>query len=449
MLYPEAKLQFSRLGWVTDDTAKLLIRIPDMQNMTLTYNPATFETIGRFRSVHLPTATSETDFTIPVSLDGLLPNTEYYYRLGQDIKGSFTTRRKQADLDKFTIVSSSCLKPGWPYNPFIHPLAVRGFTHLHNAIDKMDQKPEAMLFLGDFIYSDLPTPISDYTTSYYRELYRQVYSSPSWTPLLKSIPWIHMFDDHEIINDFSPSSSSESLRIFENAMEPYNSYQRSINPPPLNPAEPTYFSFDIGKVSFFILDNRSYRSTPAERPGRNSSAGYGKRSMLGGQQLRAVKDWVEQKGRREGKLLVLVSGVPVTRNWSEGKDELDSWAGYLDEREIIMNELWSVGGAVIISGDRHEHATTLLPPRSDSVYPQASAVIEFSTSPLSFFHLPWTREYVGHPPTDIPIHHQWKGDSRFGVFDFDTKGEQPRVHFELIVDGEKEWEYDWVKSVQA
>ncbi|WWC63026.1 uncharacterized protein I303_105625 [Kwoniella dejecticola CBS 10117] len=124
---------------------------------------------------------------------------------------------------------------------------------------------------------------------------------------------------------------------------------------------------------------------------KNSTAGFGGRSMLGAQQLRAMRDWVEQQGRREGRLLVFASGVPVTRNWSEGKDELDSWAGYLDEREVVLQEPWSVGGAVIISGDRHEHATTLLPPPIDSGYPSDSAVIEFSTSPLSFFHLPWTR----------------------------------------------------------
>lgn len=47
--------------------------------------------------------------------------------------------------------------------------------------------------------------------------------------------------------------------------------------------------------------------------------------MLGESQLTAVKEWAEE-GTRDGKLLVLVSGVPITQNWSEGKDEMDSWA---------------------------------------------------------------------------------------------------------------------------
>lgn len=47
--------------------------------------------------------------------------------------------------------------------------------------------------------------------------------------------------------------------------------------------------------------------------------------MLGESQFTAVKEWAEE-GTRDGKLLVLVSGVPITRNWSEGDDEMDSWA---------------------------------------------------------------------------------------------------------------------------
>ncbi|WVW85153.1 hypothetical protein I302_107191 [Kwoniella bestiolae CBS 10118] len=455
IFYPQRDLGFSRVGWVTEDSANILIRVPHSGRYKLTYGPTSHPGIV----LQLPEIDDSTDYTIPITLQNLQADTEYLYSLGPETQGSFTTARKAEEIDKFTILSTSCLKPGWPYNPFTHPLKVDGFTHLDNAVKKMDRKPEAMLFLGDFICeillcvdSDLPAPVSEYTTSYYRQLYRQVYSSPSWTSLIRSIPWIHMFDDHEIINDFSPVKSydGQDIHMFENAMEPYISYQRSVNPGPINPRQPTYFSYEIGRVSFFVLDNRSYRSKSPVRPGVNSTAGHGDQSMLGEQQLRDVMDWINIQGRKEGRLLVLVSGVPATRNWSEGKDELDSWAGYLDEREFILEQLWSVGGAVIISGDRHEHATTLIPPPSDSEYQNTSSVIEFSTSPLSFFHLPWDREYTSHPPTDIPLHHQWEGDSRFGIFDFDTSdSDQPKVEFELVVDGEEEWRFEWTKGVEV
>jgi alkaline phosphatase D len=132
--------------------------------------------------------------------------------------------------------------------------------------------------------------------------------------------------------------------------------------------------------------------------------------------------------------------------------------GYLDEREKILRLLWAQGGGVVISGDRHEHgesplgwtrlisATTLLPPPANSDFDSSSAVIEFSTSPLSFFHQPWKREYEPHWPTDIPIHVQWKGMSRFGRFDFDTTNGLA-VDYTLVVDGIEAWKYQWRKGM--
>lgn len=167
-------------------------------------------------------------------------------------------------------------------------------------------------------------PLAPYTKSYYRQLYRQLYASPSWTRNLLDLPWIHMFDDHEIINDYS--TDPKHTPLYPEAIDAFAHYQLSVNPPPINPAQPTYTSFNIGQVAFFVLDNRSFRSAQPLRSGSNSTGGQGERTMLGVQQLADLRVWVDREGKREGRLLVLVSGVPVTRNWSEGGDEFDSWA---------------------------------------------------------------------------------------------------------------------------
>ncbi|OCF38548.1 hypothetical protein I317_07682 [Kwoniella heveanensis CBS 569] len=410
----EADLSFSRIGWVTESTAQVLIRSPfNDQGVGLSYWAE-----GSQEVLHTkPTNTgAATDHTAAITLRDFEPGTQYHYNSSHQHSGSFYTRLHD-ERKSFSLLSTSCQKPGWPYNPLAHPLAIRGLTHLDKTIQEMKQKPEAMLFLGDFIYSDLPYPTSEYTSSYYRQLYRQVYASPSWTPLLRSIPWLHMFDDHEIINDFAPVGDMSGM--FKTAIEPFMNYQQVVNPPPINVKQPTYFSFDIGDVAFFMLDNRSFRSQQPVRPGANSTAGHGVRTMLGSEQLAEVKRWIKKEGQSR-----LDTSTRGRRSW---------------------NFLWEAGGAVIISGDRHEHAATLFPPSASSPWPTSSAVTEFSTSPLSFFHQPWKREYVPHPPTDIPIHHQWRGDSRFGVFDFDTFGPQPKVHFKLIVDGAESWSYTWEK----
>jgi alkaline phosphatase D len=91
-------------------------------------------------------------------------------------------------------------------------------------------------------------------------------------------------------------------------------------------------------------------------------------------------------------------------------------------------------------------ATTLLPPPVSSEYPKEHAVIEFSTSPLSFFHQPWKREYQAHLPTDVPIHVEWEGTSRFGVFEFDVTHDYAKVNFTLVVDGQEDWSLLWQKG---
>lgn len=87
-----------------------------------------------------------------------------------------------------------------------------------------------------------------------------------------------------------------------------------------------------------------------------------------------------------------------------------------------------------------------MPPPSNSPHDHSHAVIEFSTSPLSFFHQPWVREHIEHPPTDLTLHHEWEGMSRFGVFQFETTGDKLGLTFKLIVDGEEEWRYEWWKG---
>nr|KIR49502.1 alkaline phosphatase D [Cryptococcus bacillisporus CA1280] len=281
-LHPSQHISFARVGWVTETSASLLLRSAFPDQVDVSYWPS--HVSSAVSHVELPQSSLKTDFTSRLYIEDLQPGITYFYNSTAGHKGSFTTRRSKHDQKQFNLLSTSCQKPNWPYNPLSHSLAISGLEH----VDK-------------------------------------IYSSPSWTPLLRSIPWLHMFDDHEIINDYAPSPSALS-DMFIQAIDPFINYQQVVNPPPISFTQPTYFRFEIGDVSFFVLDCRSWRSTQPARPGANSTAGFGNRTMLGESQLTAVKEWAEE-GTREGKLLVLVSGVPITRNWSEGKDEMDSWAG--------------------------------------------------------------------------------------------------------------------------
>lgn len=169
--------------------------------------------------------------------------------------------------------------------------------------------------------------------------------------------------------------------MFIQAIDPFINYQQVINPPPVSSTQPTYFRFGIGDVSFFVLDSLSWSSAQPARPEANSTAGFGNRTMLGESQFMAIKEWAEE-GTRDGKLLVLVSGVPITRNWSEGEDKMDSWGAsvhfshFPQECKSLIEAVglswrtWGNSWNVVVvrrsrhhlrPGDRHEHGKLSVP----------------------------------------------------------------------------------------
>lgn len=430
-------LSFSRVGYVDETTSRVVVRapfdFPAYVEMSISQSG-----IGP-TSKQVAQVSDKSDFTATFHFHGLTPDTEYVYTTNASHAGSFKTASQHPK--RWSLASTSCIKPFYPYNPVSHGLRVPGFEHLsdHYAAEPFDM----MLFLGDFIYIDLPVP-HGWSTEHYRRAYRQVYASPSWSSALRSVPWIHAYDDHEIINDYSASGKEE---LYEPAMTPFHEYQGAANPPSSFGADKTHFTFQKGDVSFFVLDTRRYRSS-------QDLEDDSRKTMLGAEQRADLEKWL----REEQKWKVIVSSVPFTQNW-QGPDQNDSWAGYLWERNHLLDKMKTTDGVVILSGvsapawlfvgtltgqDRHEHATTIFPARSDT----EKDVIEFSTSPLSQFFEPFARHYREVDPTTDRSVYNWPwGNSKFGVTTFDTTDPKVlRLKYKLVVDGELNWEYDWAVS---
>jgi alkaline phosphatase D len=135
-----------------------------------------------------------------------------------------------------------------------------------------------------------------------------------------------------------------------------------------------------------MLDTRTYRSKN-ELPSNDTT-----KSMLGAEQLEDLLAFLARPEPRGVKWKIIASSVPFTKNWRvNGKD---TWAGYLHERQTILESMWDVGlrggvGVVVLSGDRHEFAATAFPPPLGGRWPVSATVNEFSTSPLSQFYLPF------------------------------------------------------------
>jgi alkaline phosphatase D len=294
------------------------------------YQPEPTATFEEWKIGQTLMTSPDDDYVVIFALDGLNADTEYLYRTNASHTGSFRTTERYPK--KWTFVSTSCIKPFFPYSPLDHSLRIRGLELLSNYL--RTTKVDFMLFLGDFIYVDLPKRFG-FTPEHYRRLYRQVYSSPSWSTSLLSLPWLHAYDDHEITNDWSANETG----IYKDAIESYMHYQHPVNPDPVVDGG-TYYTFQHGDVDFFVMDTRRYRSPALMADGPE-------KTMLGTAQRRDLEAWLQKDKRWK----VIVSSVPFTRNF-RGPSSKDSWAGYLWERQSLLERMWGTDGVLIISGVR-------------------------------------------------------------------------------------------------
>lgn len=321
----DSNVAFSRMGFVDDTSAKVLIRAPYITDVRLDYR---MDDSSGWKTGEVQSLSKDNDYTATYRLLGLGPDTQYHYRTNTSHSGTFRTA--PVNPKSWSIIASSCIKPGFPYDPVGHPLRIRGLEHLSRYIQT--RRTEFMLFLGDFIYVDLPLNLGQKKEDY-RRAYRQVYASPSWSESLWSLPFLHTYDNHEFENDWAGYTSG----IFDDAVEPFNTYQGQANPDSAV-AGHAYFTFNKGDVSFFVLDTRRYRDPQSVPDGAH-------KTMLGANQFEALLSWIQAtKG-----IKVVVSSVPFTNNW-RGPEAYDSWAGYQYERQVILSHMWANNGGIIISG---------------------------------------------------------------------------------------------------
>lgn len=476
--YQAKDLSFVRVGFVSDTTATILVREPREECLPLIANIRTFDYPTGFASApswreggHIKKLDESTDFTGSISFAGLRPDARYEFVLSNNKTGQFVTAPRKGHLPpsgSFTFLHSSCLKNNFPYNPLAHPLSNRGLRYLQDVLARVEA--QFMLFLGDFIYIDVPMRHGASTVEDYRREYRQIYASPDWPA--PNVPWIHVYDDHEIANDWDKNTTG----FFPAAFDPYQHYHIAVNPPAARRGA-TYFEFTSGPAAFFMLDTRRYRSPNDGTNGSHPITGQPTKSMLGQQQLEDLLTWLKKPEPAGVRWKILVSSVPFTKNWWFGAQ--DTWRGYLGERQIILEAMWDVGrgvGVVILSGDRHEFAATAFspPPEGKSQthedafskftskaksllstrdepqkkrWPASAVVHEFSASPLGQFYLPirtysessTSSEYV----SDVCIKYLPDGNSKVGAVSITSpeSSEQSVLQYRLFVDGKEAWSH--------
>lgn len=468
-LYSANHLRFSRVGFVDTTSAKILFREPDAQQLPIyayyrSEGSTAWKTADKIYFLD-----SETDYSYPITFAPLRPSTSYTYALSNNLTGTFTTPPVpgSAAATSLTFLTSSCIKANFPYNPLNHALQIPGFKHLSTILTSLPSPARFMLFLGDFIYVDVPFRLSS-TASHYRSEYRRIYASPSWSlPLLSSLPWLHTLDDHEIANDWS---SGNTTSPYPSAADPFHHYHVSVNPP-IPPHSPpphdntTYFQFASGPASFFMLDTRTYR-TPPFHPS-NPLLPNPNATILGPTQLSVLLTYLSTPEPAYVHWKIIASSVPFTKNWRFGT--FDTWGGFPSERARVLEAMHSAERrlgvrVVILSGDRHEFGAIRFPDLTSHRYPPPSPSLprsppppahpmlgsqsqsgphEFSVGPLSMFYLPF-RTFKQVDEQDIAIKYIPDGNSKVGVVHIEgVEGDRVRslLRYSLWVDGRLKWEY--------
>lgn len=146
-LYPCEDLAFHRPVPTSPYSANIFIRSPLNASLPLHvyYRPVDITRWEEGPVVY--DFNNETDFTSVVTLEGLRAETQYTYAVlspETDIKlvddssfGKFETFPPEGKRGRWSFGSSSCIKPGLPYNPLGHPLRIQGLEFLAKDIPNL------------------------------------------------------------------------------------------------------------------------------------------------------------------------------------------------------------------------------------------------------------------------------------------------------------------------
>lgn len=350
-------------------------------------------------------ASADDDCCLVLRADGLQADTEYWYRLRYNGEGDryqflpYRARTAPAGNAAFRVAFGSCCRV--QYDPH---------QRIWNTVRALE--PDMFVWLGDNIYAD-----SDRVASL-TDLYARGRVVPSLEPLLRSVPQLATWDDHDFgYNDSDGLSpyKADSLRVFKRFWA-NPSYGEQDNPG-------VYFKQHYGGVDFFVLDGRYYRD-PTERA---DDAG---KTMLGTKQ----KAWLKRELKASTTAFKVLA---IGGGWSSAENEEggDSWAVYMTERKEIFDFIRDegIGGVVCISGDSHMGELNCIPWSEHGGYD----IYDFCSSPLA--QQPAAKHTRQTP--EVRVRDVWTRTVNVGLLRFDLTGDTPTLTYTLHDDmGESVWE---------
>lgn len=374
------------------------------------------------------TARADEAHTVHAEPAGLAPGREYWYRftaLGQQSPPGRTRTAPAADaaVGRLDFMIASCQR--WDHG---HWAAWR---------DAAEQPPDLVLFLGDYIYeyASNTNSVRPNEGAHVRTLadYRQRYAQYKRDPLLQAAhaaaPWIAIWDDHEVENDYAGLQGLDLQPDFATQRAAaYQAWWEHLPAPralkPVNGSVRSFGRTDWGRLArLHWIDDRQWRDPQAcNPPGKGGSSvvklrdcaalSEPQRTLLGTEQER----WLAEGWDLQRPWNLLAQQTLMARF---GKDSAwtDGWDGYPAARQRLLDTVArkKVPGVVVLGGDVHTHYVCELKTDWDDAKaaPVASEFCGTSISSRSGFGEDKLRSFVAAQPHIRYARGDKRGSMRF------------------------------------
>jgi alkaline phosphatase D len=364
----------------------------------LTWEVAEDRSFSKIRASGTALARSHLAHAVHVEVGGLDAGREYFYRFRIGNYESPTGRAltcpsgDTAGPLRFAVASCAHYE--------------QGFFSAYRYI--ADDKPDLVLMLGDYIYEDawgerrvrLFDTQEAQTLTEYRHRYTQYRTDPDLQAAHAACPWLAMWDDHEVDNDYAGLNAESELCGGEAVHQAFPArraaaYQAFFENMPLRPsrflpgmAAQLYGTVDWGTLArFYLIDNRQYRSVQAcqsaptpwrcdtdrgkkilfsgagggsfvnpEEPACKAELADPARTMLGAEQEQWLDHAFAESHAAWNLLTQGVMFVTIKESWN-GSPRIftDAWAGYAPARERLLASLarHRTTNPVVLTGDIH------------------------------------------------------------------------------------------------
>lgn len=308
--------------------------------------------------------------------------------------------------------------------------------------DLVEWGPDAVVFLGDFIYEGAARPVGgEVLRSHdgpepvdldgYRGRYAQYLSDPQLQAARAACPWFVIWDDHEVENNYAglvPQDPAESAAFPARRAAAYQAWWEHTPTRIARPAEgtPTILSRHVGVgdlVDLLLLDGRQFRDDQACGDVALSfdppcpEVADPARTMLGAEQEAWLANRFAAASARWTVLGQQTVLTDITLPDSGVVLNYDQWDGYPAARQRLLEAASATERLVVLTGDIHlagvgrlpgvgvEFVTTSIsstgnidPAATDAVRPLLPAIVDIELAHRGYTRHTitpdrWTAEY--------------------------------------------------------